>query len=401
MERKSIGGFIAALRRANGLTQQELADKLCVSNKAVSRWERDETLPDLTLIPAIAEIFGVTCDEILRGERSSTVATNNVSADEDEEAASRAEARDAQKSKKRAAAIVTGALSKFKSANVVAIALTLLGTILLVMSFVLDIGTASVIIFVIAVVSIVASILLTIIALMRLRDTCGIEIADTCDERTVARYERTMVNYSYASFAVLFVVLWMAATSNMSILFYGIHPFQIYFINYTSLAFVLLTPASILILCKRPYTSLLTGRRIIREVRARTKKFYIISAVLVAVMVAVSQIQIALLAYLDDAFIPNLLGVAAAALLLAIVADAIVYAVRENDSRASAIVVGAGCTVVSLGVTIIAYAIYITTGDGGASYGFYTNDVMLGATIILVASAVCRIVMNMIEKRKR
>ena len=70
MERKSIGSFIAVLRKANGLTQRELADKLGVSDKAVSRWERDETAPDLYLIPVIAEIFGVTSDELLRGERA-------------------------------------------------------------------------------------------------------------------------------------------------------------------------------------------------------------------------------------------------------------------------------------------------------------------------------------------
>ncbi len=70
MERKSIGSFIAVLRKANGLTQRELADKIGVSDKAVSRWERDETAPDLYLIPVIAEIFGVTSDELLRGERA-------------------------------------------------------------------------------------------------------------------------------------------------------------------------------------------------------------------------------------------------------------------------------------------------------------------------------------------
>lgn len=69
MEKKSIGRFIAALRKANGMTQRDLAEQLNVSDKAVSRWERDESAPDLSLIPVIAEIFGVTSDEILRGER--------------------------------------------------------------------------------------------------------------------------------------------------------------------------------------------------------------------------------------------------------------------------------------------------------------------------------------------
>lgn len=69
MNNKTIGSFIAALRKVNGLTQKELAEKLNVSDKAVSRWERDESLPDLMLIPVIADIFGITSDELLRGER--------------------------------------------------------------------------------------------------------------------------------------------------------------------------------------------------------------------------------------------------------------------------------------------------------------------------------------------
>ncbi len=69
MEKKTIGSFINALRKSSGLTQKALADKLGVSDKAVSRWERDDYAPDISLIPVIAEIFGVTSDEILRGER--------------------------------------------------------------------------------------------------------------------------------------------------------------------------------------------------------------------------------------------------------------------------------------------------------------------------------------------
>ena len=69
MEKKTIGKFISVLRRASGMTQKELGDKLYVSDKTVSRWERDECLPELSLIPAIAEIFGITADELLRGER--------------------------------------------------------------------------------------------------------------------------------------------------------------------------------------------------------------------------------------------------------------------------------------------------------------------------------------------
>ena len=79
MEKKTIGGFIAALRKANGMTQKELAERLNVSDKTVSRWERDEGAPDLSAIPAIAEIFDVTCDELLRGQRKSPAERAEVS----------------------------------------------------------------------------------------------------------------------------------------------------------------------------------------------------------------------------------------------------------------------------------------------------------------------------------
>ncbi len=68
-EKKTIGGFLAALRKANGMTQADLAEKLHVSDKTISRWERDDSAPDLAVIPVLAEIFGVTCDELLRGQR--------------------------------------------------------------------------------------------------------------------------------------------------------------------------------------------------------------------------------------------------------------------------------------------------------------------------------------------
>lgn len=71
MEKKTMGGFMAALRKAHGMTQKELAERLNVSDKTVSRWERDDGAPELSLIPVIAEIFGVTCDELLRGQRQS------------------------------------------------------------------------------------------------------------------------------------------------------------------------------------------------------------------------------------------------------------------------------------------------------------------------------------------
>ena len=64
MEKKTIGGFIAALRKANGMTQKDLAERLNVSDKTVSRWERDDGAPDLAVIPVIAEIFTLKRNDI-------------------------------------------------------------------------------------------------------------------------------------------------------------------------------------------------------------------------------------------------------------------------------------------------------------------------------------------------
>lgn len=57
------------LRRAADLTQQEVADALSVSPQTVSKWERQETLPDITLLPALANLFHVTADRLLGMEQ--------------------------------------------------------------------------------------------------------------------------------------------------------------------------------------------------------------------------------------------------------------------------------------------------------------------------------------------
>lgn len=71
MPKQSMGEFMATLRKANGFTQQEVSDKLNISNRTLSSWETDRTLPDVLMLPAIADLYGVTVDELLRGERAS------------------------------------------------------------------------------------------------------------------------------------------------------------------------------------------------------------------------------------------------------------------------------------------------------------------------------------------
>lgn len=65
----SIGKRIAALRREKGLKQDELAGMLSVSPQAVSKWENDQTCPDISLLPELSKILGVTVDELLTGRK--------------------------------------------------------------------------------------------------------------------------------------------------------------------------------------------------------------------------------------------------------------------------------------------------------------------------------------------
>ena len=66
--RLNISKNIVLLRRKQGLTQIELAEKLCYSDKAISKWERGESTPDITVLKAIADIFGVTVDYLISAE---------------------------------------------------------------------------------------------------------------------------------------------------------------------------------------------------------------------------------------------------------------------------------------------------------------------------------------------
>ena len=113
MEKKTMGSFLAALRRASGMTQKELAERLNVSDKSVSRWERDDGAPDLALIPVIAEVFGVTCDELLRGERAA--------------AGEEQGAQSTPKGEQQKKHLLAASLSRFRSRCCIALALAAAG----------------------------------------------------------------------------------------------------------------------------------------------------------------------------------------------------------------------------------------------------------------------------------
>lgn len=72
MDNQKIGRFIADMRRQNGITQKNLAERLNVTDKAVSKWERGLSYPDITILPALAKELGISVGELLNGETSAS-----------------------------------------------------------------------------------------------------------------------------------------------------------------------------------------------------------------------------------------------------------------------------------------------------------------------------------------
>ena len=69
MEQEKIGKFIAKLRRGKNMTQIDLADKLGITDRAISKWENGRGMPDLSLLPPLCEILDVSINELLSGAR--------------------------------------------------------------------------------------------------------------------------------------------------------------------------------------------------------------------------------------------------------------------------------------------------------------------------------------------
>ena len=70
MDQQKIGEFLKTLRKDKKLTQEELADKMNVSRRTVSRWETGSNLPDLSILVELADLYDVDMREIFNGERN-------------------------------------------------------------------------------------------------------------------------------------------------------------------------------------------------------------------------------------------------------------------------------------------------------------------------------------------
>ena len=72
MDQVKIGKFIAECRKSKGMTQMQLAEKLNITDRAISKWETGKTLPDSSIMLELCEILGITVNDLLNGEKVSS-----------------------------------------------------------------------------------------------------------------------------------------------------------------------------------------------------------------------------------------------------------------------------------------------------------------------------------------
>ena len=69
MNQQKIGNFILELRKGKNMTQKELADKIGVTDKAISKWENGRGMPDLSLMKPLCTVLEITINELISGEK--------------------------------------------------------------------------------------------------------------------------------------------------------------------------------------------------------------------------------------------------------------------------------------------------------------------------------------------
>ena len=196
MEKKTMGSFLAALRKANGYTQQEVADKLNVSNKTVSKWECDDGCPEIMMLPVIAELYSVTVDEILKGERIQKSTNESESQTEQKE-----------NTAKRAKYLVERALTQYKNKSIIAITLSVIGAILPYLGgyiFNLDYIFIPIIL---TIALIAASVIIMVIANNNLKT--NLYTNDIVDEETLKEVKQ--ISIKYISLIIFFPIISLVA----------------------------------------------------------------------------------------------------------------------------------------------------------------------------------------------
>lgn len=186
MEKRTMGSFIAALRKTKGLTQKELAELLSVSDKSVSRWERDECYPDLTLIPVIAEIFEITSDELLRGERINNTNTTMP--------------RENKKTEKQIKNILNTKLTNFKIHSIISFGTAIFG---LIAAMIFNAFNFAYLGFFIACLFYLTSVIYEVIVVLRVFSSAN---SDEFDKAIFFDYKKTILKWMLNVLGAIFIV---------------------------------------------------------------------------------------------------------------------------------------------------------------------------------------------------
>ena len=76
--KKTLGMLISETRKQKGMTQLELAEKMGVTDKAVSKWERDLSCPDVSSLPTLAQVLDLSLDELIQGKSEKSETGNKI-----------------------------------------------------------------------------------------------------------------------------------------------------------------------------------------------------------------------------------------------------------------------------------------------------------------------------------
>lgn len=332
MSKNSIGQFIAALRKTNGMTQQEIADRLNVSNKAVSRWERDECAPDITVIPALAEMFGVTCDELLKGERI----TEQIPHRE-------------QKVEKQLKTLINRTLSGFKTLIWISIAVAIVG---LVCMFGISYGFYRPVIgFAVMLLFEACAFVLAVLGVTRTRDVKNDnELFDSADISIITKFNKTLSSFSFSSFFIIFAAVLLSVPFLIEtgwVLTFGSYVFGTLWLSALILILIYLG-------VKDRYTAWITDTPYTRISDPKLKQMNIlqIGAVLVAGLLFVIAPYFEK-GWRETSYAVIILNITALAFLAVNILCFIVYIIKHKDSRKSLILSGIRNILLSVSAVLI------------------------------------------------
>ena len=328
MAKNSIGQFIAALRKANGMTQQDVADRLNVSNKAVSRWERDECAPDLTIIPALAEMFGVTCDELLRGERI----TNTEEIE-----------KKGKKTEKQVKALVNRTLSRFKTLIWISLAVAVVG---LVCMFGISYGFYRPVIgFAVMLLFEVCALVIAVLAVSRTKDAKrDNELFEMANESFLSKFNNDLGRFSFFAFYVILAVVVLSLPLILITSDYVnsvVTPYSYFTVFFGGIVLIL---ALVYLKCKEPYLLWISSGKIpekpnedISKVRRKMSMVQIALTVFASVLFVIAP-------YFDNpyktTFLYKAIVLIGLACLLASVVTFVVFLIRQKSDRTKLLVSG-------------------------------------------------------------